>query len=78
LFFRTGGGEDKPLVIYKHGIELTLQGSYLDVLRYLAAIENIGVRFFWERVEYQVEQYPLGEVSIEVFTLSTQEQLLDV
>ncbi|MDA1207911.1 MAG: MSHA biogenesis protein MshJ, partial [Proteobacteria bacterium] len=62
----------------KHGIELTLQGSYLDVLRYLAAIENIGVRFFWERVEYQVEQYPLGEVSIEVFTLSTQEQLLDV
>jgi len=78
LFFRTGGAEDKPLVIYKHGIELTLQGSYLDVLRYLAAIENIGVRFFWERVEYQVEQYPLGEVSIEVFTLSTQEQLLDV
>ena len=48
------------------------------MLRYLAAIENIGVRFFWERVEYQVEQYPLGEVSIEVFTLSTQEQLLDV
>ena len=78
LFFRTSGDENSPLVIYKHGIELTLQGSYLDVLRYLAAIENLGVRFFWESVEYEVKAYPLGEVAIEVFTLSTQEQLLDV
>lgn len=78
LFFRSGESGDEPLVVYKHGLNLTLRGSYLDVLRYLSAIENLGVRFFWERVEYTSEAYPAGVIAIEVFTLSTQEQLLNV
>jgi len=66
-------------VIYKHGLDLSLKGSYLDVLKYLAEIESLGVRFFfWERVEYKAVTYPEGEIAIQVFTLSTQEQLLDV
>ncbi|MGB1343841.1 MAG: hypothetical protein ACPHAN_14085 [Pseudomonadales bacterium] len=78
LFFSSGELGDEPLVVFKHGLNLTLRGSYLDVLRYLSAIENLGVRFFWERVEYKSEAYPLGVIAIEVFTLSTQEQLLNV
>ena len=78
LFFRTGNGDAGALVIYKHGLDLTLKGSYLDVLQYLAEIESLGVRFFWERVEYKAVTYPEGEIAIQVFTLSTQEQLLDV
>ena len=78
LFFSSGELGDEPLVVFKHGLNLTLRGSYLDVLRYLSAIENLGVRFFWERVEYTSEAYPAGVIAIEVFTLSTQEQLLNV
>ena len=78
LFFRTGNGDAGALVIYKHGLDLSLKGSYLDVLQYLAKIESLGVRFFWERVEYKAVTYPEGEIAIQVFTLSTQEQLLDV
>ena len=78
LFFRTGNSDAGALVIYKHGLDLSLKGSYLDVLNYLAAIEMLGVRFFWERVEYKAQEYPDGEITIQVFTLSTQEQLLDV
>ena len=78
LFFSSGDLGDEPLVVYKHGLNLTLRGSYLDMLRYLSAIENLGVRFFWERVEYKAETYPLGVIDIKVFTLSTQEQLLNV
>jgi len=78
LFFSSGELGDEPLVVFKHGLNLTLRGSYLDVLRYLSAIENLGVRFFWERVEYKTESYPLGVIDIKVFTLSTQEQLLNV
>ena len=78
LFFRTGNNDAGALVIYKHGLDLTLKGSYLDVLKYLAEIETLGVRFFWERVEYKAVAYPEGEITIQVFTLSTQEQLLDV
>ena len=78
LFFRTGNSDAGALVIYKHGLDLSLKGSYLDVLQYLAEIESLGVRFFWERVEYKSVTYPEGEIAIQVFTLSTQEQLLDV
>ena len=33
---------------------------------------------FWEAASYQVEEYPDGVLTIDVFTLSTQEQLINV
>ena len=77
LFFRAvDSGE--PLVVFKHGLKLELKGRYLDALQYLADIEALGVRFFWEAASYQVEEYPDGVLTIDVFTLSTQEQLINV
>jgi MSHA biogenesis protein MshJ len=77
LFFRAvDSGE--PLVVFKHGLRLELKGGYLDALKYLADIEALGVRFFWESVTYEAEEYPDGILTIDVFTLSTQEQLINV
>ena len=77
LFFRAvDSGE--PLVVYKHGLRLSLSGTYLDSLQYLADIENLGVRFFWETAEFSVAEYPNGKLTLEVFTLSTKEQLINV
>ena len=77
LFFRAvDSGE--PLVVFKHGLKLELKGRYLDALRYLADIEALGVRFFWEAASYRAEEYPDGVLTIDVFTLSTQEQLINV
>jgi MSHA biogenesis protein MshJ len=77
LFFRAvDSGE--PLVVFKHGLRLELKGGYLDALEYLADIEALGVRFFWESVTYEAEEYPAGILTIDVFTLSTQEQLINV
>jgi len=77
LFFRAvDSGE--PLVVFKHGLRLELKGGYLDALEYLADIEALGVRFFWESVTYEAEEYPDGILTIDVFTLSTQEQLINV
>ena len=77
LFFRAvDSGE--PLVVFKHGLRLELRGGYLDALKYLADIESLGVRFFWESVTYSSEEYPEGTLTIDVFTLSTQEQLINV
>ncbi len=77
LFFRAvDSGE--PLVVFKHGLRLELKGGYLDALEYLADIEALGVRFFWESVTYEAKEYPDGILTIDVFTLSTQEQLINV
>jgi MSHA biogenesis protein MshJ len=62
--------------VYKHGLTLTLKGSYFDVLDYLHAVEESPWHFFWERLEYRVGHYPEAEVTLRVYTLGDHEELI--
>jgi len=55
--------------IYKHGVEIELSGSYLDTLYFLQALEALPWRFFWDRIEFTVEQHPRGRVKLRLYTL---------
>ena len=37
--------------IYRHGIELTVRGGYMDLLAYLAALEKLPVQLYWKDIE---------------------------
>ena len=56
--------------IYKHGVELTVRGPYLDLLAYLRELENLPVQMFWSRMELTAGEYPDSTVKLVVFTLS--------
>lgn len=56
--------------VYQHGVEMTLQGAYPDVLEYLAQIEQLSWRMFWGRISVNTEQYPRLRVTLTVQTLS--------
>ena len=60
---------------YRHGVELTLKGSYFDLLQYLAQLEKLPARLLWGRTELQVEKYPDVRLTVQVRTLSTQPSL---
>lgn len=62
------GGVQKQ--IFKHGVRITVRGSYLDLLRYLTALENLPTQMFWGEVIYKVDEYPNAIVSLTLFTLS--------
>lgn len=62
--------EDTGRVIFQHGFELTLQGSYRDLHDYLARLEKLPWQMFWNRISVQTEQYPRLRVTITVQTLS--------
>jgi MSHA biogenesis protein MshJ len=64
--------------IYKHGVELELSGSYLDTLYFLQALEALPWRFFWDRIEYTVEEYPRGRVKLRLYTLGLEEGWIGV
>lgn len=64
--------------VYKHGIELELSGSYLDTLYFLQALETLPWKFFWDRIEFTVEQHPQGRIKLQVFTLGLEEGWLGV
>src|SRR5712664_3597428 len=44
--------------VYRHGVEVTLTGSYLDLVQYLADLEKLPSTLLWGRIELQVERYP--------------------
>lgn len=65
-------------VVYKHGVEITLQGSYPDLLRYLTELEGLPWRMYWATAEFRVEQYPQARLTLVVYTLSLDKTWLSV
>ncbi len=79
----TQGGSDTtpdPLrtQVYRHGLELKFQGSYLDALDYLRAVEALPWELFWDSLVLEVLDYPETQVTITVHTLSLREGWIGV
>lgn len=72
---RMGTGETG---LYRHGVELTVKGSYLDLLRYLEALEKKSSVLLWGGVELQVEKYPEVRLRVVIQTLSRNASLLSI
>jgi len=70
--------EQQRAGVYKHVVLVTLKGSYFDLLGLLQQLENLPWRFYWEALDYTVDQYPRAQVELKVYTLSAEEGLLGV
>jgi MSHA biogenesis protein MshJ len=56
--------------IYKHGVKITLRGSYADLLQYLTALEKLPTQMFWGAAKMNVNRYPTAELTLTLYTLS--------
>lgn len=56
--------------VFKHGVQLTLRGNYLDLMQYLGALERLPQQMFWARAQMIVVQYPTSELTLILYTLS--------
>jgi len=56
--------------IFKHGVEISVQGSYGELLGYLAQVEKLPQRMFWSHVRLKVDEYPRATLTLTVYTLS--------
>jgi len=72
--------EKKPAgpVICKHGVEITVAGSYAELTQYLETMEKLPWRMIWGKAEMRVEEYPLVTLSITLYTLSMDKTWLSV
>ena len=64
--------------VYKHVVELKVKGSYSQVLELLVSLEKLQWKFYWQSLEYNVDHYPVAEIKLRVFTLSSEEGLFGV
>lgn len=64
--------------VYKHLVRIEFEGSFGDTLAYLEALEKFSGRLLWDRLEFEVQEYPLAKVVLTVGTLSIREGWIGV
>ena len=67
-------GEAKPAErsfdLYRHGVEIRLEGSYGQLQAYVAQLEKLQKKLLWGKLDYRVIEYPRAELTLVVYTLS--------
>jgi len=64
--------------IYRHGMQVEFEGSYLATLEYLKTLETLPWEFYWDAVQLDVEEYPRARIVITVHTLSLRDAWIGV
>jgi MSHA biogenesis protein MshJ len=65
---------NSPELLFRHGVELSARGNYLDMVDYMAALEALPTQLFWGRAQIEVEEYPTVRLTLTLYTLSLDEK----
>lgn len=57
-------------LLYRHGVEITVRGNYLDMIDYMTALEGMPTQLFWGGAKLEVEDYPTSRLTLTMYTLS--------
>ncbi|MGZ3237428.1 MAG: MSHA biogenesis protein MshJ, partial [Burkholderiaceae bacterium] len=78
----SGAIKDKAILvsdegtIYKHGVEITVQGGYLDMLNYMNELESMPWQVFWGKAKLNAEEYQQATLVLTLYTLSLDKKWL--
>lgn len=72
------GGVPAGPSLYRHGVELVLEGGFTDLLGYLRAMEALPQRVLFGSVNLKVEQHPRSVLTLRVYTLSRDPNWLEI
>lgn len=64
--------------VYKHGVEIVVQGQYLDMLDYMAALEAMPWQLFWGKAKLTVDEHPTATLTLTLFTMSLDKKWLNL
>lgn len=55
---------------YRHGIEFTVSGNYLQLYEYLRMLERLPTQIYWGRAELSVSSHPVLTLKLTTYTVS--------
>lgn len=64
--------------LFRHGVEIRLEGNFGELLNYVAQIELEKSRMVLEKLNYQVIEYPKAEMVLTIYTLSAEKAWLSL
>lgn len=73
-----GNNAISSMNLYRHGIKIKLSGRYFELRNYLSQLEQLSWKFFWQEFDLKVVEYPMSEVSIEIYSLGSKEAFVGV
>ncbi|MBF0132839.1 MAG: hypothetical protein HQL75_09680 [Magnetococcales bacterium] len=62
--------EQDDVTLYRHGLNVTLEGKFLDIMRYLASMEALPWTFYWGGLDYGVTEEGHSQAKIFLSTMS--------
>lgn len=65
-----GQAGERSFDLYRHGVEIRLEGHYAQLAGYLAQLEKLQQRLLWGALNYRVVDHPTAEMTLTVYTLS--------
>lgn len=57
-------------LLYRHGVQVTVRGNYLDMINYMNALEAMPTQLLWSSAALEVEEYPNSRLTLTLHTLS--------
>jgi MSHA biogenesis protein MshJ len=63
--------------VFRHGVKITVRGSYTDLLQYLTALEQLTAQMFWGEVDMGAA-YPDVTLTLTLYTLSLDKTWLQI
>ncbi|HAT33905.1 MAG TPA: hypothetical protein DCW29_24595 [Janthinobacterium sp.] len=73
------GAPAKPApLLYRHGVEIVLQGNYLDMLSYMEALEAMPTQLFWGRASLKGDDFPNASLTLTLYTLSLDQKWISL
>jgi MSHA biogenesis protein MshJ len=57
-------------LLYRHGVEVTVRGNYLDMIGTMAALESMPTQLFWGAAKLDAETWPASRLTLTLYTLS--------
>jgi MSHA biogenesis protein MshJ len=64
--------------IYRHGVELTVAGTYADMVHYVAQLETVPWQLYWGQANLAVESYPQARLKLILYTLSMDKKWMNL
>ncbi|MFA7239194.1 MAG: hypothetical protein WC091_03715 [Sulfuricellaceae bacterium] len=74
----TKKGSVSTSLVYRHGVQMTVEGNYHDLLQYLETLEKLPWRMVWSAANLKVEEYPRITLSLTLYTLSLEKTWLSI
>jgi len=64
--------------LYRHGVELTLEGNYPDLQAYLQAVEALPQHLLWGALTLKADQHPKTVITLRLYTISRDRHWLEI